>query len=233
MPTPTYRLTLAYDGTAFAGYARQPDARTVEGTLRAALSAFHPKAWAVGGRTDRGVSAQGQVVSLRTAEPVAPVDLIRAVDAGAPGLVCCTHAEEVPRRFHAAFAAKTRRYAYLLPDEDQLDVERLDALVRALSGRRCFSAFARDTRPGQQTERRLLEAGVRRAHEGARRVLEFHFLADGFLRRQVRVMVSTAVRECLAGAPEDRLVELAASGDRRATAWPAAPEPLRLVSIGY
>jgi len=233
MLRPTYRLTLAYDGAAFAGYARQPGARTVEGELREALAAFEPRAWAVGGRTDRGVSAQAQVISLRLPRPAPAEALQDAIDARAPGALACLEVREVERRFHAAFSARARRYAYLAPAAPDLDIPRLQALLTGLVGRRCFSAYARDTRPGQGTVRTLWEARVESRHEGERPVLAFHFFADAFLRKQVRVMVATALREARAGAPPERLAELAARGDRAATAWPAAPEPLRLVRIVY
>jgi len=133
----------------------------------------------------------------------------------------------VPNHFHASFSAIGRRYVYLHPED--VDVVRIDAMLRALVGVRCFSAFARDTPSGANTVRRLFAASASRALEGIR----FDFHASGFLRRQVRVMVATALREALRESPTDVLVELAARGDRRATAPSAAAENLYLVGIDY
>lgn len=231
----TYRLVLAYDGAAFWGFARQPDRTTVEGALRAALGTLpcEVRALAVAGRTDRGVSADGQVVSFRLRPPQPEADVAAAVDAAAPEALQILSTDRVPRAFHAAFGATRRRYAYLWPDDGTLPAATLDQLVGALVGRRDFTAYARDTPAGQSTVRRLEHASVRPGHHGARPVLVFRFVADAFLRRQVRVMVATAVREARRGAPADALVRLAETRDRTATAPAADPIPLRLVGVDY
>jgi tRNA pseudouridine(38-40) synthase len=117
-----------------------------------------------------------------------------------------------------------------LNDAGEHDAALLDELLRNLRGRRCFSAFARDTPPGQTTVRHLLDASARR---DTLDVIRFDFVASGFLRKQVRVMVATALREASQGAAGDRLAELAASGQRRATARPADPGGLYLAGIDY
>lgn len=235
MRLPTYRMTLAYDGTRFAGYARQPGLETVEGTLRRAIERLGsaPKALAVAGRTDRGVSASGQVVSFRLPQSVPLAELQAVVDAQAPGALACLDARVVPRAFHAAFSAKARRYVYLAPNPDHLRADHVQALLTPLLGRRCFSAFARDTRPGQSTVRTLHEVRVHGARFNEAPVLAIHLLADAFLRKMVRVLVATALREARQPAAPDRLVQLASSADRRATAWPAPPEPLFLTRVLY
>ena len=95
---------------------------------------------------------------------------------------------EVPRSFHASFSATGRRYVCLL--DDDVDVQQLHAMLQPLVGKRCFSAFARDTPAGRSTVRQLWAASARRC--GSQLRLDFH--ASGFLRRQVRVTVATAVR---------------------------------------
>lgn len=226
-------MTLAYDGTRFAGYARQPGLETVEGSVRRALESLgaSPRALAVAGRTDRGVSAEGQVLSFRLSRPVPPAELQAAVSAACPEALACIEVREVARRFHAAFSARARRYAYLWPNPTGLPPSSVQPMLTALVGRRCFSAYARDTRPGQNTVRTLTEARVESGHEGEAPVLVFHFVADAFLRKMVRVLVATAIRE--AGAAADRMVVLAEAQDRRGTAWPAPPEPLRLTRVLY
>ena len=136
------------------------------------------------------------------------------------------------KSFHAQFSAVARHYTYLLPDAET-DVAKVDRLIAALVGRRCFSAFARDTPPGKSTIRTLLRATAHRIrHEGIE-TIRFDFSGAAFLRKQVRIMVSTAIREARANAPDDRLAELASAGDRSATAPPADPSGLYLVRITY
>ncbi len=235
MKRATYRLALTYDGAQFAGFARQPGRITVESAVREGISALgvELKAFAVAGRTDRGVSAQDQVLSFRLAPPIATERVQQSINAQVPTGLLCTEVRVVPRSFHATFSAKARRYAYLWPNPDGLSPAKVQPMLTELIGRRCFSAFARDTKAGQSTVRTLKEARVEAGHVGCDPVLVFHFMGDAFLRKMVRVLVATTIREALANAPAGRLVELAAQQDRRQTAWPAAPEPLRLTRVIY
>ncbi|MBK6684839.1 MAG: hypothetical protein IPG45_10225 [Deltaproteobacteria bacterium] len=230
----TYRATIAYEGRAFGGYARQLDLDTVEAALLEALGLVLPAAptIAVAGRTDRGVSAIGQVVSFRAGGRGLGDRIQEAIDRVRPGSLTCLEVREVDRRFHAQFSARARRYVYLHPDTG-VDIARLDRMLGALQGRRCFGAFARDTPPGQSTVRSLREARARREQVDGQAMIRFDLLADAFLRRMVRVLVATAIREAVAGAADEALVVLAAAGDRRGTALPAPAEGLTLSRVIY
>ena len=110
------RLGLAYDGTAFRGWARQRDrgVRTIEGVLVERLETILREAvkLSVAGRTDAGVHARGQVTSFHTGSGIPPERLQRALnDALAPEVVVL-HAGEVPEGFDARFSATAREYAY-------------------------------------------------------------------------------------------------------------------------
>ena len=229
---------IAYDGRPFAGFARQPGRPTVEGSLLGALSSVVPglRRWGVGGRTDRGVSATGQVVSFRGDAPIPEADVAEAIDAATPGQIICLRAGPAPRGFHAQFWAEERRYTYLMPAEDPVLLALaplLDRMLARLQGRRCFSAFARQPPAGKNTVRTLRRARCRVVHAEETPVLGFELSADGFLRKLVRVLVATAVAQAKRGADEDILVRLGLEGKRSATGRPAAPEPLALTSIRY
>ena len=228
----TYRATIAYDGGAFAGFSRQEDQRTVEGTLLEALRILMPEITTVacGGRTDKGVHATGQVISFWSRGALERERLWAVLDSAAPDALAVRALTVVPRRFHASFSATARRYSYFHRDEGKADVEALDALLGQLVGTRCFSAFARDTPKGRSTVRRLLAAEARR---WGPEVVRIDLCATGFLRRQVRVTVATALREAAMGGAADRLVELAAGGDRRATAPAIDGGGLYLVGVDY
>jgi len=229
-------MELAYDGQRFAGFARQPGLRTVEGLIRARLAGLVPdlRSWAVGGRTDRGVHAVGQVVSFRTRRAVPPVRVAAAVAPADDPDLAVLDIRRVAGRFHAQFSARQRRYAYFWTDG--CDFELLPALRRLLDplvGRHDFTAFARDTPAGRSTRRRVVATDVRLARIDERAALRFDIAAEGFLRRQVRVLVATALREARAGASPSRLLELLATCDRRLTAPPAPPDGLYLTKIVY
>ncbi|MBK8014769.1 MAG: tRNA pseudouridine(38-40) synthase TruA [Deltaproteobacteria bacterium] len=235
MPRHTYRALIAYDGGAFHGFAKQPKVPTVEDALIRALRPWLPSlpAIQVGGRTDRGVHAVGQVISFYGPERVAPGRLMAAINEEAPGVLLAREVREVPRRFHAQYSASGRHYVYLLNDEGRLNTRALDALLFELVGTRCFTAMARNTDPDKSTVRQLRIARARRVVVDGTQGVRFDFEANSFLRSQVRVMVATAVREAEAGAPATRLLELAELGDRRLTAPPAPPGGLHLLHVRY
>ncbi len=108
------RLQIAYDGTAFTGWALQPGARTVAGVLTRALDLLHYERGdiVVAGRTDAGVHATGQVVSVlrRGGPPTAA--LSRALNDSLPEDMVVYSAEDVPSECSARFSVRSRSYTY-------------------------------------------------------------------------------------------------------------------------
>jgi tRNA pseudouridine(38-40) synthase len=105
---------LEYDGTGFAGWAMQPGLRTVEGVLREALSMTF-QSWnglAVAGRTDAGVHASGQIVSVSVKGGPPAQRAAAALNTVLPHDVAVTYAEAAPESFHARFSARSRTYRY-------------------------------------------------------------------------------------------------------------------------
>jgi tRNA pseudouridine38-40 synthase len=201
---PTLRLTLEYDGTDFRGWARQPTLRTVEGVLREVLDRVLPQ-WgglAVAGRTDTGVHATGQVVSL-DAEGGPPVDrLPDALNTALPDDVAVIAAETAPEGFHARFSATGRSYRYVVLARHAraplrarrafwwprpIDEEALAACAAALAGEHDFTAFT-----PAETQHEVFRREIREAM-WERRGDELHFTvtADSFLRHMVRTLVGT------------------------------------------
>jgi len=219
----------------------------VEGVLRAALSKIEVrwKAMAFAGATDRGVHAWGQVVSFRArrelelrevrdalalyaplsdAPPTGFSPLDEALDGQA---LVARELVAVPRRFHASFGARSRRYRYRVTHD--ADIAVLGAMLSELRGTRDVRALARQPRRTGTTVKTIFDARVER--HGPH--LWFDVTASGFLRRQMRVLVATALREAQAGRGPTRLVDLCATGDPRQTAPPAAPGGLCLWEVDY
>src|SRR5687768_15398718 len=114
----------------------QPDKKTVEGCLRAAIAPLLPSHQRrlnlrVGGRTDRGVSAHAQVISFCALRRIDPEVLIDAIDRIAPDELAALEVSEMGKSFHAQFSAVARHYTYLLPDAET-DVAKVDRLIAAL-----------------------------------------------------------------------------------------------------
>ena len=110
------KLTLEYDGTPFRGWAAQPGLRTVEGLLRDALTETFESvgSLAVGGRTDTGVHALANVVSVDVAGGPPPDRTAKAANTHLPDEISVVTGEEVSAEFHARFSARSRTYRYRL-----------------------------------------------------------------------------------------------------------------------
>lgn len=117
-------MTLAYDGTEFAGWQFQPDQRTVQGVVEQALCQVTGQQTRVvaSGRTDAGVHARGQVVSFRVETRLEPSVLCRALNATTPADVEVREIRHVAAGFHAIRDAVSKRYGYVIQDGPRYDL---------------------------------------------------------------------------------------------------------------
>lgn len=245
------RLLIAYDGTDFHGFAAQPGVRTVAGALGAALERYlrEPFELSVAGRTDAGVHAWGQVVSLVVdgppARPFDPDRLARAVSSMLAPEVVVREASEMPPGFDARRSARWRRYRYTVlnrpvPDPfaarhswwvpEPLDVLALHLSADPFVGEHDFAAFCRRGPEGSTTVRRVLDSGWREMGDG---VLRYEIRAGAFCWQMVRSLVGTMVE---AGRGRRRPGETLAalrSRDRSAAGPVAPPHGLCLWEVGY
>jgi tRNA pseudouridine38-40 synthase len=235
------RLTLEYDGSAFHGWAAQPGLRTVEGVLREGLAAAFGSVdeLAVAGRTDAGVHALANVVSVEAAGGPPPDRAAVALNTQLPDDVSVVAAAEAPPDFHARFSARARSYRYRIhrrttpsPFERgrswwvprPLDLERLRASAALLLGEHDFRAFT-PTDTQHEVFVRVVEAAE--WHERGE-YLEFEVTADSFLRHMVRTLVGTMVEF----TPE-RIEPLLGGRPRLEAGATAPPWGLYLAGVRY
>lgn len=240
-----FRLTVAYDGTDFHGWQRQPGQRTVQGELeRAIAAALGGEAVTVNGagRTDAGVHARGQVASFLSATAL-PAKAVAAV-AGRelPPDVRIVEAREAGAGFHARHSARARRYAYRLLEADDvllgrfawwpmkpLDGEALNRAVAPLVGRHDCSAFEAAGSSPVNPECVISLARWERCEGGWR----FDVKADHFLYHMVRNLVGTALRASALPDPGAHVAGVLASRDRSRGAGTAPARGLCLEEVEY
>ena len=223
------KLTLEYDGTHFRGWAVQPGLRTIEGVVRDALAVFPSYAGlAVAGRTDAGVHALGNVVSVDVEGGPPAQRVAEAINAALPDDVAVLAAEEAAPDFNARHSARLRSYRYRIwrrressPFEHrrswwysrQLDEERLAIAADLLVGGHDFRAFTPTETKHESFRRNVTAAAWYRRGDA----LEFEITANSFLRHMVRTLVGTMVQM----SPE-RIAPLL-EGRARSEAGPTAP----------
>ncbi len=202
-----FAITLAYDGTAYAGWQVQREATTVQGTLEVAAERLNGEPTAVlgAGRTDAGVHARGQVARFSTPRDLGERKVPHALNAHLPEDVVVLSARAVGEEFHPIRDAVSKHYRYtlrvgafdspfdrryVLRIAHEPDLDAMRAAARALLGRHDFLGFQKAGSPRSGTVRELRRLDV--AREGD--YIHLHFVGNGFLYGMARNLAGTLLR---------------------------------------
>ena len=247
-PRPILLLT-QYDGGRFAGWQRQPVARTVQGEMETVLTRLcGTHVPAVGaGRTDAGVHAHGQGVGVRVPAKWTPESLRRAMNALLPDDIWVASAHRMTEDFHPRRSATERRYGYLVGTDEgawspfrrryewavrhPLDEAALHEEAGCLMGEHTFRAFAvAHTAPVDDHHRCIIEHAAWVQRDGG---WVFQVAANRFLHHMVRFLVGTMIDVAQGRRPRGTMARLLIAPDNAGTSAPAPAHGLSLRHVVY
>ena len=247
------KLVVAYDGTDFHGFAAQDGVRTVAGTLTDALekvlrTSREELELACAGRTDAGVHAWGQVVSVRAPEDVDSDKLRHALNNITGPEIVVRACDVADPSFDARHSAQWRRYRYTIvnrPDPDPflaryawwvpkpLEIARLRLAADPFVGQHDFVAFCRKGPPGSTTMRTVLDSHWIEDTGRGDGVLVYEVRAKAFCWQMVRSVVGTIVDAALGRLRPGDIMQVLRAGDRQAAGRLAPAHGLCLWEVGY
>jgi tRNA pseudouridine38-40 synthase len=244
---PTFKLTLAYDGTGLVGWQRQAKGTSVQGLLEDVLGELDAREVTVAGagRTDAGVHAHGQVASVSLQRPIDARTLVRALNARLPDAVRVLDATAVSGDFHARFDAVSKTYHYRIWNADvlspferayvwhvpaRLDFDAMAAAASVFVGQHDFAAFQGSGTSPSSARRTVF---VSRVQTDATPLVTYEIAGDGFLRHMVRNIAGTLVEIGRGRRPAAWAGEVLASRTRAEAGRTAPAKGLVLMSVSY
>jgi tRNA pseudouridine38-40 synthase len=242
----TIKLTIEYDGTAYAGWQRQPDQPTVQAAIETALTRITQQRISVlaAGRTDAGVHARGQVASFQSDKPIPVKKWAFALNSSLPPDISVLSSEQVPESFHARYSAKEKVYEYRIyrhasrPAMDRnrvwhlpydLDVQAIRQAMSGFVGLHDFTSFqgprANTSDPVCVISQISLSSDFM--------TLIIRIQANRFLKQMVRAIVGTLTEVGRHKRSPDSIRDILQVKDRRAAGETAPPQGLSLVQVLY
>jgi tRNA pseudouridine38-40 synthase len=240
------RLVVEYDGSAYAGWQRQPEDPSIQGVLEGAVAALTGEESTLhgSGRTDSGVHALGQVANFVSNSSIPPDRFAPALNSVLPPDIRILESAEVSGDFHSRFSARNKTYLYRVCTSPhspailrkychhfphRLDRDLVSEAAEKLRGAHDFAGFSSSGSDVKSTARNVNRFEVAWADP----ILAFVVAADGFLYRMVRSMVGTILeigRGKLAPSSVDEALD---SKDRGRAGPTAPPEGLFLAGVAY
>ena len=241
-----FKAIVEYDGTDFAGFQWQQNARSVQSSLESAILTRTGQTVriACAGRTDTGVHALGQVVSFEAETQIPTERMALALNSALPADVQVRRVNEMNAGFHARFSASSRSYYYLILSRKvpsallrrfvaftpyPLNRETMQTAANTLLGERDFAAFANELETGKPTYRDLMRCDVK-TYRG---LLVLRVEANAFLRGMVRTLTGTLMDVGTGKRSPESLPDLLATRDRKLAGATAPPQGLCLYRVRY
>ncbi len=241
------KLVIEYDGTAYFGWQRQADVRTIQQVMEDTLSRIvnDKTVLIASSRTDTGVHALNQVANFRTASQLPLRNLQLGVNSLLPPDIVVKEVSEVPWEFHSRYHARSKTYHYRIFNgpvrtalgrgvswhvRQPLDLEAMRRAAGYLLGTHDFNSFCAAQCEVQDRVRVVTDASLEREAPG---MIVFRIEAGGFLRHMVRNIAGTLVDIGMGKIPEEDMVRIIEARDRRKAGQAAPARGLCLMEVKY
>ncbi len=242
----TYRITVAYDGTAYRGWQRQENTnQTVQGILEGRIFELVGKKTVISGsgRTDSGVHAYGQECSLYLEKKINEQEFLRQLNECLPEDIRVLRICREKQNFHARKSAVGKCYEYQVDLRDKpdvffrryrfhfpysVDVEEMKKAADHLLGTHDFSAFT-DLKEDKDTVRTIFAVAIVQEEDE----LKFSWIGDGFLYHMVRILTGTLLDVGTGKIKSEKIPEILETKDRRRSGFPAPAKGLFLSQVFY
>lgn len=237
-----YLVVIAYDGSSFQGWQRQPGARTVQGDLESALQGlFRAKIDVHGsGRTDSGAHAYAQTAHFKMDLDIGPARLASALNSALPGDILVTNCAAVDPEFHARYSAVGKTYVYKFYTAQErnpfhsrnryyagrhLDLKAMERAAYCFIGTHDFGSFCATGSDKKNKTRQITQADIKSAgghesgseggHEsGSTTEYEFTITGSGFLYKMVRTIVGEIIAAGRGRSSQEKIIDLLARPDK-------------------
>ena len=244
-----YLITIAYDGTLFSGYQKQPRERTVQGELEKALKEINggKKVTAhASGRTDAKVHAMAQKVHFDLDTKITVDKLEKALNSLLPEDIYVKKAEEVNDDFHARFSAIGKEYIYILnmgeynplernyvyQHNKKLDVVEMERAMKYLEGTHNFKSFTKADEEKEDYVRTISQTNLIRDTKDVNKIT-LVFVGTGFLRYMVGNIVGTLIEVGEGKRRSEEVIDILRKEDRKVAGKTANAEGLYLKNVFY
>ncbi len=238
-----YKLTIQYDGTDYAGWQIQENARTVQGIISDAIRVIITEEvnLIASGRTDSGVHALGQVANFRDEKEIDIYQFQHSLNSILPIDISVINIEKVSESFHARFDAKERTYLYLISKEKypfyykyslikkNLDISLMNELSNTFLGEKDFTSFCRKN---PEVKDKTCKVNFIRWRETNNFYL-FFISADRFLHGMVRTIIGTLFKALDLGENKSYIENIFNEKYREAAGEAVAAKGLFLYKVKY
>ena len=238
-----YKLTIQYDGTDYAGWQIQENAKTVQASISDSIkTVLKEEINLVGsGRTDSGVHALGQVANFRSENKIDIYKFQHSINSILPSDISILKIEEVDESFHARFDAKLRTYLYVISKikspfyykysihKKNLDIKSLNLLSKNFVGQKDFTSFCKKK---SEVENKVCEV-KQAAWRETKNFYLFFISADRFLHGMVRTVIGTLLNAANEQNSDDYIKKVIADKSRESAGESVLPRGLFLYKVEY